>query len=80
VPLASGMFLKSARKAAAIAGTLVAVTAFVTFAAFEITYMHNNPAFLAAMGMTGGAITFALVQWALPRRVMARAPERSAVI
>jgi len=77
VPLAAGMFMKTARSAAVIAGTIVSLASFGAIALFEITYMHNNPAFLAAMGMVVGALAFALVQWAVPQRMAAESKTRS---
>jgi Na+/pantothenate symporter len=55
-PLACGMFLPSVKKAAIIYGVLSSIIIYLSVAYFKITFMHNNPAFLATCAIIGGWI------------------------
>ena len=68
VPLASGMFFTRAKKLAVQLGSLSAVAVFVILSVFKVTFMSNNPAFLAAMGITTGWILFFILQKILPEK------------
>ena len=55
-PLACGMFMPSVKKAAIIYGVLSSIIIYLSVAYFKITFMHNNPAFLATCAIIGGWI------------------------
>jgi Na+/proline symporter len=71
VPLAAGMFLPGARRHAVVSGTVVALASFALSALAGFTAMHNNPAFLATVGILSGSVVFGLLQWAVPARAVA---------
>lgn len=64
VPLASGMFIASARRLAVTAGTFASLGTYFFLAISGIFTMSNNPAFLATGGIVAGWIVFAIVQLA----------------
>ncbi|MFH1808572.1 MAG: sodium:solute symporter [Pseudomonadota bacterium] len=76
-PLAAGMFLPGARRHAVVAGTAVALAGFGLSALVGFTVMHNNPAFLATVGILSGGVVFAVLQWVVPARQPSPAPERA---
>jgi SSS family solute:Na+ symporter/sodium/pantothenate symporter len=73
IPLGAGMFLKNASRAAVIAGTLVSFAVFFAIALFKLSYMSNNPAFLATMAIISGWAVFIIVQVMIRFRSTARA-------
>jgi SSS family solute:Na+ symporter/sodium/pantothenate symporter len=61
LPLACGMFLPQiSRRAIAMSAVAATLTYFAT-AYFQITFMHNNPAFLATMAAFAGWLVIALM-------------------
>jgi SSS family solute:Na+ symporter/sodium/pantothenate symporter len=60
VPLASGMFLPTARRPVVMVAALSSGGAYLLAAGLNITYMANNPAFLASVGMITGWCVFAV--------------------
>ena len=64
VPLAVGMFLPKARKLAVLAGSLAALVGFVVTGLTGWSFMANNPAFLALVGIVSGWVVFAVAQFA----------------
>jgi sodium/pantothenate symporter len=60
-PLAAGMFLPTVGRNAVFAGVVVSGLTYLGIAWFQVTHMHNNPAFLASMAIvTGWIATFAM--------------------
>lgn len=62
IPLACGMFLPNATRRAVTLGAFAAICTYFLVALFEISFMSNNPAFLATCGIGAGWITFAVAQ------------------
>lgn len=58
VPLTAGMFIPSADRLTVAAGTAASIAAYVLVAGLEVTYMSNNPAFLATTGVISGWVVF----------------------
>lgn len=54
LPLACGMFVPRAGRALVTAGVLATLAGYVVVAAFRISPFHNNPGFLATVGMLLG--------------------------
>jgi Na+/proline symporter len=73
VPLAAGMFIARAKKAAVWAGASCAVVAYLLTAWIEWSSMANNPAFLATVGVAAGSLAFLVVAlWPQVERIMMR--------
>ncbi len=59
-PLAAGMFLPNVGRQAVFVGVVVSGLTYLGIAWFQVTTMHNNPAFLASMAIVMGWLaTFA---------------------
>ncbi|MCB9640761.1 MAG: sodium:solute symporter [Myxococcales bacterium] len=56
LPLACGMFFPKVSRRAVVFGTLASTVTYFAVAIFKITFMHNNPAFLATMATFAGWI------------------------
>ncbi|MBN1946940.1 MAG: hypothetical protein JW797_14800 [Bradymonadales bacterium] len=72
IPLASGMFLRNASRSAVVAGTIAAGVGYLVTALFKISFMANNPAFLASVGILTGSLVFGLTT--LARRALVPRP------
>ena len=70
VPLAAGMFFPKARKLSVQLGSLSAVVVFLGIGIFKISFMSNNPGFLAAMGITASWLVFFGLQKILPNKTV----------
>ena len=68
IPLTAGMFIRSAEKRAVTAGTITAVAAYLLTAVLKLSFMSNNPAFLATVGIITGAVVFGVLHFFLGTR------------
>ena len=75
VPLAAGMFIRSANRLTVSVGTITSIVVYILVAITEFTAMSNNPAFLATCGILSGWAAFGCLYFG--QRVLASGNARS---
>ncbi|MGM0607295.1 MAG: sodium:solute symporter family transporter [Candidatus Muiribacteriota bacterium] len=53
-PIAAGMFFKNLKTPTIFTGIIISIVVYISFFGFKVTYMANNPAFLATCAIISG--------------------------